>query len=110
MRLRRYRCALVLSLSLVGAIALAPQHGLAPDGTVKEITHAALQEPDGSWASKLGNLPLIRHANPYAVDGPTYGVPVATYVRRAGNVRNARNPGPLLAPADDAGNPGQAPM
>jgi hypothetical protein len=60
-----------------------------PDGTIKEITHAALQEADGSWASKLGHLPLIRHADPYAVDGPMYGVPVATYVRDAGNRVNA---------------------
>lgn len=69
-----------------------------PNGAIKQITHAALQGSDGSWTSKLGHLPLIRHASPYAVDGPIYGVPVATYVRARPNngaVANAGNFGAI---------------
>ena len=51
------------------------------NGKVTEVTHAALQETDGSWSSKLGQLPLIRHTNPQALNGPTYGQPVAVYVK-----------------------------
>lgn len=46
-----------------------------------EITHACRQMPDGSWSSKLGSLPLIRHLRPDDVSGPTYGVPWVVYVR-----------------------------
>lgn len=44
-------------------------------------THAARQLADGSWSSKLGSLPLIRHIKPEDVGGPTYGEPYAVYVR-----------------------------
>ena len=54
---------------------------LNADGTVKEVTHAAHEEPDGSFTSKLGQLPVIRHATPEALRGPAYGAPVAVYVR-----------------------------
>lgn len=66
------------------------------NGSIKAITHAALQDPGGAWLSKLGHLPLIRHADPNAVDGPTYGQPVATYVRDRGNAKNpsGANAGP----------------
>jgi len=37
--------------------------------------------PDGSWSSKLGSLPLIRHLRPDDVAGPTYGAPYVLYVR-----------------------------
>jgi len=47
-----------------------------------EVTHGALQQADGTWTSKLGGSPLIRHATPQALNGQTYGVPVAVYVRR----------------------------
>lgn len=50
-------------------------------GKITRVTHAALQMPDGTWTSKLGQLPLIRHASPQALAGPEYGVPVAVYVR-----------------------------
>jgi hypothetical protein len=50
------------------------------DGKV-EITHACRQLQDGSWSSKLGSLPLIRHLKPDDVAGPTYGAPYVTYVR-----------------------------
>lgn len=52
-----------------------------PDGTIKEVTHAALQEKDGVWSSKLGQLPLIRHITVEALNGPNYGEAVAVYVR-----------------------------
>lgn len=50
------------------------------DGKV-EVTHAARQFPDGSWSSKLGKNPLIRHMQPVDVAGPSYGVPIAVYTR-----------------------------
>jgi hypothetical protein len=50
-------------------------------GRIVSVTHAAVQERDGSWTSKLGQLPLIRHATPEALNGPSYGRPVAVYVR-----------------------------
>lgn len=46
-----------------------------------ELTHGARQEKDGSWSSKLGQLPLIRHLQPRDIDGNSYGEPVALYVR-----------------------------
>jgi hypothetical protein len=46
-----------------------------------ELTHAARQLADGSWSSKLGSLPLIRHLHPDDVAGPAYGVPYVLYVR-----------------------------
>jgi len=51
------------------------------DGSIKEVTHAALQLRDGTWTSKLGKLALIRHRTPQDLDGPSYGVPIAVYVR-----------------------------
>jgi hypothetical protein len=48
---------------------------------IKAVTHAAIQSPDGTWTSKLGALALIRHVNPQALNGPTYGQPVAVYIR-----------------------------
>ena len=62
-----------------------------PDGSIKKVTHAALQQPNGTWTSKLGQLPLVQHQSPWSVSGPTYGVPVATYVRPvAGNTVGQR--------------------
>jgi hypothetical protein len=46
-----------------------------------ECTHACRQLSDGTWTSKLGGGPLIRHASPDSVDGPSYGRPIAVYVR-----------------------------
>jgi type VI secretion system secreted protein VgrG len=54
---------------------------LNADGTIKEVTHAAHEEADGTFTSKLGQLPVIRHDTPGALKGPTYGLPVAVYVR-----------------------------
>jgi hypothetical protein len=51
------------------------------DGAITKVTHAALQNPDGSWSSKLGALALIRHWQPDDIAGPLYGTPVAVYTR-----------------------------
>jgi hypothetical protein len=56
------------------------------DGRI-EPTHASLQMSDGSWSSKLGSLPLIRHYHPRDVAGPTYGAPYVVYVRPVGSAR-----------------------
>jgi hypothetical protein len=54
-----------------------------PDATIRSVTHAAHQEADGTWTSKLGAMALIRHTTPEALRGPTYGMPIAVYVRTA---------------------------
>jgi hypothetical protein len=46
-----------------------------------ECTHGARQLADGTWTSKLGGGPLIRHKTPAAVGGPSYGRPIAVYVK-----------------------------
>jgi hypothetical protein len=50
-------------------------------GKVWEPTHGARQLADGSWSSKLGLLPLIRHLEPEDLGGASYGVPIAVYTR-----------------------------
>jgi len=50
-----------------------------PDGTIREVTHGAIQDDTGAWTSKLGQGPLIRHETPDALDGAVYGKPVAVY-------------------------------
>jgi type VI secretion system secreted protein VgrG len=64
---------------------------LNPDWTVKTVTHAARQEPDGTFTSKLGQLPLIRHRTAEGLRGQSYGLPVAVYTRAgaAGDARRA---------------------
>lgn len=52
-----------------------------PDGRLKEYTHAAVQEADGTWTSKLGSGPLIRHRTAEAVGGGSYGEVVRVYER-----------------------------
>ncbi|AGP42298.1 hypothetical protein SCE1572_52050 [Sorangium cellulosum So0157-2] len=49
------------------------------DGTIDEITHGAIQDEHGTWTSKLGQWPLIRHESPDSLNGPAYGEPVAVY-------------------------------
>jgi hypothetical protein len=44
-------------------------------------THGSRQLADGTWTSKLGGGPLIRHATPNSVAGPSYGRPIAVYVK-----------------------------
>ena len=48
------------------------------------VTHGALQQADGTWTSKLGPQPLIRHQTPEALNGDQiaqYGRPIAVYYR-----------------------------
>jgi len=70
-----------LDFRLVAGMRKVALYTKVSNGRVTEVTHAALQERDGSWSSKLGQLPLIRHANPQAVSGPSYGRPIAVYVK-----------------------------
>lgn len=51
-----------------------------PDGRLS-YTHAAVQEADGTWTSKLGSAPLIRHRTAESVGGGTYGEVVRVYTR-----------------------------
>jgi len=50
-----------------------------PDGSIKKITHGAIQDNEGFWESKLGQGPLIRHPTPEALNGPLHGEPVGVY-------------------------------
>ena len=52
-----------------------------PDGSFREVTHGAVQQADGTYTSKMGQGPLIRHLTPEALNGPGYGEPVAVYER-----------------------------
>ncbi|MDM8552153.1 hypothetical protein QUF72_18860 [Desulfobacterales bacterium HSG2] len=47
-----------------------------PDGSIRKVTHGAIQDSYGTWESKLGGGPLIRHETPDALKGPAYGEPV----------------------------------
>jgi hypothetical protein len=58
-------------------------YGHVKNNGVIECTHAARQEPNGTWTSKLGELALIRHLSPNDLNGPSYGRPVAIYVKNA---------------------------
>jgi hypothetical protein len=58
-------------------------------------THGSRQLADGTWTSKLGGGPLIRHATPNSVAGPSYGRPIAVYVK----ARRAVLPEPAKSPA-----------
>ncbi len=56
------------------------------DGQVREealfvATHAAWQEVDGTWSSKLGALARIGHLTPEALSSATYGDPAVVYAR-----------------------------
>ena len=55
-----------------------------PDGGEDgKMTHAALQNSDGTWSSKLGSDPLIRHLTADVFGSTSYGRPVAIYARLA---------------------------
>lgn len=47
-----------------------------------EMTHVALQMPNGRWRSKLGRGPVIEHHSPESLSGVNYGNPTA-FMRRA---------------------------
>ena len=52
------------------------------DPSTNEPTHAAKQQQDGSWSSKMGQGPVITHLEPENLSGPKYGEPLQ-YMRRA---------------------------
>ena len=54
-----------------------------PDGSLDQVTSAALQQPDGSWASKIGQMGVIGVPTLESLRGPTYGLAVAVYIRDA---------------------------
>ena len=70
---------------------------LGGDGRVARLTHAAVQLPDGSWASKVGPFALIRHRTPAAMEGPSHGRVVAVYARPAAPGRPAGPAAPVAA-------------
>ena len=74
-------------------------YGIKRDGNL-EFTHAAIQEKDGTWTSKLGSGPLIRHEKADSVCGPSYGEVVDLYTRRFDTARKVLNP--KIEPADAA--------
>ncbi len=67
----------------VGVQKVAVYGKLNAKGQIAEYTHAAIQEGDGTWTSKLGSGPLIRHRTAEAVNGPSYGEVVRVFVRKA---------------------------
>ena len=56
-------------------------------GRLVQITHAAVQRPDGAWSSKLGPGPEIVHSSVNAISGGNlnagygYGKPIAVFAR-----------------------------
>jgi hypothetical protein len=83
-----YRRLSKLDLSVEpGKQKVAVYMTMNPDGTLGEVTHAAVQQRDGTWTSKLGRGALIRHRTPEALRGAMYGLPVAVYVR---SIKNAK--------------------
>ena len=46
--------------------------------------HAIVQEPDGTWLSKMGNNCLIRIRHPLDIAGTEFGQPLAVFARRRG--------------------------
>ena len=52
------------------------------DGSIRVITHGAIQPLDGTYSNKLGQGPQIRHETPDDLTGPAYGEPVAVYVKK----------------------------
>jgi hypothetical protein len=54
-------------------------YGTISNGKITKFTHAAIQESDGTWSSKMGLGPLIRHPTVAVLSGGAWGVPVAVY-------------------------------
>lgn len=54
--------------------------------------HAAIQEENGEWSSKLGTSYDIRHKSPQCVEGALYGK-VVCFLRRPIGVQQAATPG-----------------
>lgn len=49
------------------------------DGSINKVTHGAIQDAKGTFESKLGGLPLIRHLTAESLNGALYGEPVAVF-------------------------------
>lgn len=77
-----YRRTAVMDPTVTPGQEKVAVYGIA-SGTQVEITHGAKQWPNGTWTSKLGSGPLIRHSSLDSLSGPAYGVPVAVYTRPA---------------------------
>jgi RHS repeat-associated protein len=71
-----------LDFSLKAGYQKVVLYGKKGDNGKTGIMHAALQQPNGTWTSKLGSLPLIVHDTPERLSGPAYGEPVAVYERK----------------------------
>jgi len=78
---RGYRRLPRVDFRLQAGVQKLALYATVDNGRIREITHAAVQERDGTWTSKLGKLPLIRHRIPQDLNGSSYGRPVATYTR-----------------------------
>lgn len=70
------------NLKLEAGVAKVALYGKLTDAGELEATHAARQEADGTWTSKLGGEARIRHLTAEAVAGPAYGDPIAVYVKK----------------------------
>jgi hypothetical protein len=81
-RKKGYRRATGLDYRLVRGLKKVVVYGHVSGRRIRLVTHAAIQEADGTWTSKLGQLPLIRHRRPQDLSGPSYGRPVAVYLKR----------------------------
>jgi hypothetical protein len=77
--LKGYQRAASVDYRVAPGVKKVMLFALVAGGQIQEVTHAAVQQADGTWTSKLGQLPLIRYYNPLAVAGTQYGQPVAMY-------------------------------
>lgn len=77
-----YKRAETRNLKHEAGVAKVALYGKLDDTGNVSATHAARQEADGTWTSKLGGEARIRHLTPDAVAGPAYGDPIAVYVRK----------------------------
>jgi hypothetical protein len=58
------------------------------DQSNSQVTHAARQNFDGIWTSKLGSLQDILHTNPHSLEDSNYGL-VTTIMSRKNSSYNA---------------------
>jgi len=72
-RTRSYHRVKGLDYGLHSGVQKVVVYAKVRDSRIAEVTHGALQERDGTWTSKLGQLALIRHRTPQALNGPATG-------------------------------------
>jgi hypothetical protein len=75
-----YRRISTLDYSFDPRVQKIVLYGVQKGGTWAP-THGARMLADGTWTSKLGKGPLIRHKTPDSVNGEGYGRPIAVYIR-----------------------------